>query len=239
MEIRRFYSTQIDEYSGAIQIEGDEFVHMTKVLRYKVGYKAVVFANNGFEYDCTVKEIGRDFAVLGIDSKRAVDKKNVRLVLYAGLLKNNKLDLVVQKGVELGVDEIIPFTSANCAESKFSKERANKIALESAKQCGAVYLSKVNDLISFEEVVNQIKLYDRVIIANENERERTIPSVLKKCRTIALIIGPEGGFKASEINAAREAGAISVTLGKRILRAETASIITSALVLYGIGELSY
>ena len=142
MEIRRFFASKNDISGDAVTVSGDEFLHLTKVLRYKVGYKATVCANDGIERTCTIVEIGKDYAKLHVDESRVADTKNVNITLYAGLLKNNKLDFVVQKAVELGVDRVVPFTSQNCAETKFSRDRANKIALEAAKQCGSVYLSE-------------------------------------------------------------------------------------------------
>ena len=237
MEIRRFFVSRCDIADGAVTIRGDEFLHMTKVLRYKVGYKAVVCANHGVEHTCTVKEIGRDYARLTIDRSKVVDKKGVSITLYAGLLKNNKLDFVIQKAVELGVDRIIPFTSANCAETKFSVDRANKIALEAAKQCGSAYLSRVDELISIDEMAAQLKNYDSVLFAYEGERKLKLSDALREGKHIALIVGPEGGFQPDEAESIINAGASSVTLGRRILRAETASIIFCALVLNGLGEL--
>ncbi len=237
MEIRRFFVSRCDIADGAVTICGDEFLHMTKVLRYRVGYKAVVCANDGVEHTCTVKEIGRDYARLTIDCSKVVDKKGVSITLYAGLLKNNKLDFVIQKAVELGVDRIIPFTSANCAETKFSVDRANKIALEAAKQCGSAYLSRVDELISIDEMAAQLKNYDSVLFAYEGERKLKLSDALCEGKHIALIVGPEGGFQPDEAENIINAGASSVTLGRRILRAETASIIFCALVLNGLGEL--
>lgn len=239
MEIRRFFVSPSDISDGVITVSGDEFLHMTKVLRYKAGYRATVCANDGIEHACTVMEICKDFAKLRIDESRSRDTKNVNITLYAGLLKNSKLDFAIQKAVELGVDRVVPFTSANCAETKFSKDRANKIALEAAKQCGSVYLSEVGELVDIESVIEDIKSYDGVLFAYEFEKQNKIADNLPKGKRIALIVGPEGGFLQGEAERIINAGAKAVTLGKRILRAETASIILSALVLNGLGELSY
>ena len=120
MEIRRFFVNPSDINGNTVTLRGDEFYHMTKVLRYKEGYKAVILANDGIELHSTVTSIGKDTATLTIDERKVVDVKNAKVTLYAGLLKNNKLDFVVQKGVELGVDVIVPFISQNTAETKFN-----------------------------------------------------------------------------------------------------------------------
>lgn len=239
MEIRRFFVDKSAVADGKIVVKGDEFLHMTKVLRYKVGFKAIVCANDGVENYCTIEEIGKDYAVLKIDESVVADRKTVSLTLYAGLLKNNKLDFVIQKAVELGVDRVVPFLSLNSSETKFSRERGERIALEAAKQCGSAYLSKVGELESFEQVVAEIKNYDKVLFAYEGERENNIKTSNLTGQNIALIVGCEGGFKPEEMQLAKEKGAEVVTLGRRILRAETASIVLLALTLDRLGELDY
>lgn len=239
MEIRRFFVDSSDICNNVVTLTGDEFSHMVKVLRYKVGFKAVVCANDGIERLCTVKEIEKDFATLIIEQETVQDVKNAHVTLFAGLLKNNKLDFVVQKSVELGVDEIIPFTSHNCAETKFSKDRAEKIALEAAKQCGSAYLSKVGALENFDEIIARFKDFDTVLFAYENEKKNRIKDCRIDGKNVALVVGPEGGFTPDETEKAKECGATIVTLGRRILRAETASIVSCALLLDHLGELDY
>ncbi len=239
MEIRRFFVDAVAIDGDRITLTGDEFLHMTKVLRYKVGYKAIVCANDGVENLCSIQEIAKDYAVLHIEERRVVDKKNVNITLYAGLLKNNKLDFVVQKSVELGVDRVVPFISDNTSETKFSKERAEKIALEAAKQCGSVYLSKVDDLKTFNQVLSDFNQYDQVLFAYEGEKTNSIKTSNLTGKNIALIVGSEGGFKPEEMLKAKDTGATIVTLGRRILRAETASIVLATLTLDKLGELDY
>lgn len=236
MEIRRFFVSQSDIADGFVTVHGDEFSHMTRVLRYKVGFKALVCANDGIEHTCTVCDIGRDCAKLKIDESRVADSKDANITLYAGLLKNNKLDFAIQKAVELGVDRVVPFTSANCAETKFSCERANKIALEAAKQCGSAYLSEVGDLCTLENVIADIKNFDAALFAYECEKNHRVEDALGSEKRVALIVGPEGGFTKDEAKRIMDAGAKSVTLGKRILRAETASIILSAFALNALNK---
>lgn len=239
MEIRRFFVDKSMVQDGKVTLRGDEFLHMTKVLRYKVGFKAVVCLGDGVDNYCTVEEIGKDYAVLSVDESVVADKKNARLTLYAGLLKNNKLDFVIQKAVELGVDRVVPFVSANSAESKFSKERGERIALEAAKQCGSSYLSIVDDLKTFDEVLQDIKGFDKVLLAYEGERHNSLKTSSLTASNVALIVGPEGGFKLGEVDMAKKCGADVITLGRRILRAETASIVLCALTLDKLGELDY
>lgn len=239
MEIRRFFVDTSDIVGDTVTIVGDEFVHLTRVLRYKVGYKAIVCANDGVENLCTVQSIDKTCAVLHIDERKIVDSKSIKLTLYAGVLKNNKLDFAIQKAVELGVDTIVPFISANSAEKDFNAERARKIAIEAAKQCGSAYLTEILSLRTFDEIIDNLGVHDKVLFAYECEKKHRIKDVLFKGGDYALIVGCEGGFQPIEAEKAARNGAEIVTLGKRILRAETADIVACALTLDALGELNY
>ncbi len=239
MEIRRFFTSLSNINGNIVTLDGDEFLHMSKVLRYKVGFKAIVCANDGIERLCTIESIDRDFATLRIEEERVQDKKNCKVVLYAGLLKNNKLDFAIQKAVELGVDEIVPFTSQNTAENKFSLDRANKICLESAKQCGSAYLTVVRPLTDFNDMIKEFSDYDNVLFAYEDEKKHRIKDCRLDGKNIAIVVGAEGGFSPEEAECAKSNNAEIVTLGRRILRAETASIVACTLLLDTLGELDY
>ena len=231
MEERRFFVPPSCISADEVTVSGDEFLHMTRVLRMKPGFKAVVCADDGKERACTIREITRDYAVLNVDSVREVDRKMVALTLFSGNLKNKKLDFVVQKAVELGVDEVVPFVSAYTAESRYDTA--------AAKQCGSVWLSKVGSVVPFDEVVARFGEFDTVLFAYENERKQPVSKDIVKGNRIALVVGSEGGFKPEEAEQAAAAGARIVTLGRRILRAETAGIVGAALTLFAAGELDY
>lgn len=239
MELRRFFVTPEDVRGDTVTVTGGEFVHMTRVLRMKPGYKAVVCADDGKERLCTVKEIGSGYALLSQDEVRDADRKKVSLTLFTGLLKNSKLDFVVQKAVELGVDKIVPFVSAYTAEKKFNAERANKIALEAAKQCGSVWLSRVEEPVTFDEVTAEFGKFDTVLFAYESDRLHSLKNTEIRGTSLALVVGSEGGFRPDEAARAVACGAKAITLGRRILRAETAGIVGAALVLDAAGELDY
>lgn len=239
MELRRFFVTPEDVRGDTVTVTGGEFVHMTRVLRMKPGYKAVVCADDGKERLCTVKEIGSGYALLSQDEVRDADRKKVSLTLFTGLLKNSKLDFVVQKAVELGVDKIVPFVSAYTAEKKFNAERANKIALEAAKQCGSVWLSRVEEPVTFDEVTAEFGKFDTVLFAYEDDRLHSLKNTEIRGTSLALVVGSEGGFRPDEAERAVACGAKAITLGRRILRAETAGIVGAALVLDAAGELDY
>lgn len=239
MEIKRFFVDPSCVKDGKVYVEGSTYKHLALVLRAKVGYKVIICVNDGKELNCTIESISKDNAILNIDSEKIADARKVGVTLYAALLKNSKLDYVIQKAVELGVKDFVPFTSKRTVETKFNIERARTIALESAQQCGSPFLTNIHEPISFEELLTKLNNHEISILAYEDENKATISSVLKEETDIALVVGPEGGFETEEVESVKKIGAKVVTLGKRILRADTASIVFSALVLNARGELDY
>lgn len=238
---RRFFvRPEAVSADGLITVSGTEAEHMTRVLRMKEGYKAVILTGDGCERLSTVMRVTRGEVLLREESVTRADRRSVSLTLFAGNLKNGNLDLVVRKAVELGVDRIVPFVSARTDEKKFNRERAERIALEAAKQCGALFLSEVEEQISFKEVLDRVKNYDKTWFCYENETRSPLAKIAREQgRSFALIVGSEGGFTDEEAAAAVAAGAKSVTLGRRILRAETADIVASAFALGALGELDH
>lgn len=241
MEPRRFFvRPEAVSADGLITVSGTEAEHMIRVLRMKEGYKAVILTGDGCERLSTVVRVTRGVVLLREESVTRADRRSVSLTLFAGNLKNGNLDLVVRKAVELGVDRIVPFVSARTDEKKFNRERAERIALEAAKQCGALFLSEVEEQISFKEVLDRVKNYDKTWFCYENETRSPLAKIAREQgRSFALIVGSEGGFTDEEAAAAVAAGAKSVTLGRRILRAETADIVASAFALGALGELDH
>ena len=241
MEPRRFFvRPEAVSADGLITVSGTEAEHMIRVLRMKEGYKAVILTGDGCERLSTVVRVTRGEVLLREESVTRADRRSVSLTLFAGNLKNGNLDLVVRKAVELGVDKIVPFVSARTDEKKFNRERAERIALEAAKQCGALFLSEVEEQIPFKEVLDRVKNYDKTWFCYENETRSPLAKIAREeGRSFALIVGSEGGFTDEEAAAAVAAGAESVTLGRRILRAETADIVASAFALGALGELDH
>ncbi len=241
MDIKRFFVSPSDKCEDEIFICGEELLHLTKVLRYKVGYKAVVCMGDGLDYMCTITSIDKSQAVAHIDEVIVNESMpKVQIVLCQALPKGDKLDFIVQKAVELGVSEILPFRSQFVAESKFNSDRLSRISVEASKQCGRAEKVKVDDLLEFDEMLCKIKDCDTIILPYENATCGKIGEVkgLDKASKIAIIVGSEGGFDQSEVDKAKSIGAQVVSLGKRILRCETATIVATSLVLYEKGELS-
>lgn len=240
MEIRRFFIDNSKAYDNYITIDGEEFNHMVKVLRYKVGYELIVCLNDGLDYRCTICSMDKKSAKARIDyveKNEAVPNVDIRL--YQAIPKGDKLDFITQKCVELGVSSINPFTSQFTNETKFKQDRLEKIALEACKQCGRAKLPTISNLMSFDQMLETLDS-DIIIMPYEHAQVGKISRIkgLKQAKSISIIIGSEGGFSEEEVQKAKKKGAKIVSLGKRILRCETAAIVAQTLVMYELGELS-
>ncbi|MDE6472099.1 MAG: 16S rRNA (uracil(1498)-N(3))-methyltransferase [Clostridia bacterium] len=240
MEIKRFFA-DVENFDGRyIIVDGEEYVHMSKVLRHKVGYQIIVNLDDGKDYYCVIREMCKEYAKAEVE--KVIDnecKAPASVTLFQALPKGDKLDLITQKCVELGVEKIVPFMSKYVNESKFNFQRANRIALEACKQCGRARKAQVGELLDFDGLLNNLDEYDTVIIPYEHAEIGKISDVkgLDKGKKIALIIGSEGGFAPEEVEEIIAKKGQVVSLGKRILRCETASIIASALIMYEMGDL--
>lgn len=240
MEIRRFYVDKGDIRDGFVTVKGDEYIHMTKILRHKVGYKIIVNNNfDGFDYYAVISDIGKESARAEIVDTVINDTvSNVDVTLLQALPKGDKSDFIAQKATELGVKKIVFFLSEFTAEKKINIDRIKRITLEACKQCGRAFVPEVEFVNTIAELL--IERYDKVIFMNEHERKMSFSDLSfsnDKEKKVALIVGSEGGFSNREVNEICDKGAISVSLGKRILRAETASVASMSIVMYKLGEM--
>lgn len=240
MEIKRFFANAKDFDGRYIIIDGEEYNHMSKVLRHKLGYQIIVNLDDGKDYHCVITQMNKDYAKAEV--QKVVEnecKASASVTLFQALPKGDKLDLIVQKCVELGVEKIVPFLSQYTNETKFNLARSNRIALEACKQCGRARKAEVGDLVDFDGLLAVLDEYDTVILPYEHAEVGKISDVkgLESGKNIALIIGSEGGFASQEVQQIVAKGGQVVSLGKRILRCETASIITSAIIMYELGDL--
>lgn len=242
--MRRFFLDASNKSDSEIVLTGEEHTHLAYVLRMKVGDTICVCFNDGLDYICEIKSISKTQTICKVNSiEKNHNSLNVNVTLFQDLIKLDNFDLVVQKATELGVQTIVPFTSNYCqiSPSKVKLDRLNKIAKEATKQCEGAVISNVLAPISFDELIQKLSNFDIVVFANEREDNITIDELLKnkKPNNIAVVIGCEGGFSSSEIEKIKELNnSISITLGKRILKAETASIVAVALTLNTIGEIN-
>lgn len=241
MEIRHFFVSPDDFCADDTAIvSGDEFLHMTKVLRHKVGYKVILCCGDGYDYLGTIREIKDGCAKVVIDERRQNENDpKVKITLFQALPKGDKMQLIVQKCTELGAVKIVPFLSRYTEEDKFNVDRMRRVAKEACKQCGRASLCDIGDLCEFDDIVSQFADYDVIIMPYENAECGKIGEVkgLDKADSIAVVIGSEGGFDGEEVKTAQQNGARIVSLGRRILRCETAGLVTMAIVEYEKGEL--
>ncbi len=243
----RFFVQQKQICNRVVSIFGDDAHHISRALRMAAGEHITVCDMQGFEYECELTDFLPDRVLAEVLSQRKSDTEPpYKAHLYQALPKGDKLDSVIQKAVECGVASITTFESERCvvkvkndAEEK-KLERRRRIAAEAAKQSGRGILPEVFPTLSFTKAIHEASKVDLPLFCYEGEDGQTLSSVLKAFRErlpvgkepeISVVIGSEGGFSLAEVEAAKAAGMISVGLGKRILRTETAaSFVLSCLV---------
>ena len=225
-----------------ILIEGEEANHIIRVLRMHEGENLTIFDGEGNCADGEIEKIENKTVFVKVTNRYASETEpNLKITLFQGIPKNPKMDLIIQKATELGVTRIVPVNTKRIVakiEKDAKIERLQKIAFEASKQCGRAYVPKVTSPISFDSALKEMAALDAAIIPYECERDSKMGDVLPKgIKSLGIIIGPEGGFEESEVQKAIEAGVKPVTLGKRILRTETAGLIASAVALYIAGDI--
>lgn len=240
--MRLFTSREnVEEKYIRITDKGD-IRHMVRVMRLRPGDPVDVSDGSKWEYETVIDEIFEDEVLLRIVDKQAFSREpKLRITLFQGIPKAGKMETIIQKCVELGVFEIVPvFMDRTVVVEKgnFGKklERWQKISDEAVKQCKRGIIPKVCEQIKFSEMAKSLADFDLVIFPYENEENLTIKDALrsltKKPETVAIIIGPEGGFSDKEAEILTEAGTSKVTLGKTILRTETAGMAAIAMTMY-------
>jgi 16S rRNA (uracil1498-N3)-methyltransferase len=236
---------QIDDNRG--WITGQELIHLTKVLRLAPGDPVTLFDDSGWEHEAVIRALSPERAEVAILSSREADRESVlEIALAVALTKGEKMDFVVEKATELGVQTIVPFISVFAVpkldEAKASKrsERWRKIALSAAKQCGRTKVPRLLPLCEFGDLVKRPQTQALKLLFWEKERSRTLHDIHEERRdaeSALLVVGPEGGFSSEEARLAQEHGFEPVSLGRRILRAETAAVAAATLAQYLWGDL--
>ncbi len=222
--MKRFFGKIENEH---MLIEEDEFFHLNKVLRMKVGDKIIVCCNDEYDYICTLEQMFKNYAEAKIEEKlpcKALPKRNI--VLFQALPKKEYFDNILSKSIELGVSKIIPFTSQFTVARELKKERVQTQVITACKQCERSKTVEVSDVVTFSEMLKKIQKFDAIIFANEDDNETTkfAEAMVKNKQNIAIIVGAEAGFSLAERDQIIAAGATSITLGSRILRNDTAAI---------------
>ena len=234
---------QIEEEAHRIHINGTDVNHIKNVLRMKCGEDVWISDGGDKEYHCQIEELGEDEVLLHIlyAQEPEYELPN-KLYLFQGLPKADKMELIIQKAVELGAYRVVPVSmkrsvvklDAKKADAK--RKRWNAVSESAAKQSKRSLIPEVAPLMTYKEAVKEAAGYDMVLLPYESadgiRKTRELLASVKPGTDIAVFIGPEGGFEDEEVELARENGAEIVTLGKRILRTETAGLcMLSALML--------
>ena len=237
MKVKRFHFDINNLIDDTITLTGQDAVHAKDVMRLKIGDEFIAICGNGLDYYVKIVEFIDSNIICKVQKvEQNLADPQVDVTLYQALLKADKLDLVVQKATEIGVQKIVLFQSEFCVakwQGKSNKlDRLNKISVEATKQCGrSEPLTIVADYF-FSDVLNELANYDCVIFAYENAKDYGILDIKGDYKKIAIIVGSEGGFSQSECQVLCKLKNVHcITLGHRILRAETASIVASALVM--------
>ena len=235
--LKRFFVEKIGETATLI---GEEFEHAKNVLRLGVGDEVILLDNSGKEYTCIVASVEKKSMLLNVLGVCEGDKEaETPVALAFGYLKNaDKNEFIVQKAVELGVKEIIAFSSeySSAFMNENKLERLNKVSKESAKQCLRSYAPTVRYTKTLKEALDLLSSYENKLFACEFALESQA-DVNTLSGSTAMVVGSEGGFSKAEESLANSLGFSSVTLGKRILRAETACVALTSIVMFSLGEL--
>ena len=240
----RFFVSPEELTMDKILLTGENANH-AKVLRLKTGEEVLVCDGCGNECICTVGQVGsKDVELEVCQRMNSKSEAAVRVGIYVAFPKADKLEHVIQKATELGAYEIIAFPSSRCVsrpdEKSLAKkvERWQKIAASAAEQSGRGRIPQVLTLPSYAAALERAAQADKAILFYENEQSTTLRMALEEgpAATFSLITGPEGGLDMKEVEQAEKAGLRICTLGKRILRCETAPLCALSAVMYAAGE---
>ncbi len=238
-----FFAEENSRHGEYYIISGSDYNHIKNVLRMSVGEKLLV-SENGKSSLCEISGFNGESASLKIIEENYQDTSlPIKIYLFQGLPKSDKMELIIQKAVELGADCIIPVEMNRCVVKLDDKKKKSKtarwqaIAESAAKQSKRTIIPEVYDAISYKQALEKAKELDMFIVPYENKEgmkaTKDALSEIKNGYSIGIFIGPEGGFDENEIALASDAGGKTVSLGKRILRTETAAITSiSMFMLY-------
>ena len=244
----RFFVRNEQVKEKTIEILGEDIKHIKNVLRKQIGDKLEICNQDTKKsYICEIEKLEDKSILTKIIEELKKDDNKISVDIYQGLPKADKMELIIQKSVELGVNAIIPVAIKRCVVKIDPKDeikkitRWQKIAESAAKQSGRNTIPEVNNIVNIEKITQLIKKYDCVIVAYENEKENTIKHELLKLKEkvktnskieIAIVIGPEGGLEEKDVELLKQNGAKIVTLGNRILRTETVALNVLSVIMY-------
>ncbi len=237
----RYFLTDIN--NNIATVTDNEAVHLCRVMRIKTGDKVILCDKEGYDYTAVAKDISEKLITFDVISKeKNLAEPQKKLTVYMALPKSDKLEFIVQKSCELGATKIVPFISEFCVAQKSKKEdskkqRLQKISAEAAKQCGRSMPMEVCDTLTFKQLVQDLKNNDVNLFFYEHADTPLNTVDFSDKYNISVIIGSEGGFSDKECDILSESGVKTISLGKRILRCETAAVTAVALTMYNMREM--
>lgn len=232
-----------------IIIDTEDVAHITRVLRLGEGDTVTVCDSRGTDYEAEITETAPKQIICKILDKHAsVSEPNIKVTLFQGLPKASKMEYIIQKTTELGINEIVPVKLSRCVVKIDNKkdeakklDRWQKISEAAAKQSGRGIVPEIKPIMTLDDVIQVSKEFDLFFVPYECEEQKTLREVLlskKDVKTVGFVIGPEGGFDPTETEKLKNSGIPTVTLGKRILRTETAGEAVLAMTMYEIGDIN-
>jgi 16S rRNA (uracil1498-N3)-methyltransferase len=248
IQMSRYFVNKNQIEDNKIKITGEDYQHLKKVLRAIKG-DVITVCCDGIDYNAVIAEISNDCIISDIiDSVQNVTEPALKVTLFQGLPKADKMEFIVQKCIELGVSEIVPvITDRSIAKINTDKDantkvsRWQKIAMEAAKQCNRGIVPVIGMPVKFSQAVHMAANRELSIIPYEKESAagfKAIAATGSSIKSAAIFIGPEGGFTEQEVELAETAGIRKITLGPRILRTETAGMVALSLMMYELGDVS-
>lgn len=245
--MHRFFVKKENIYSGGITIEGEDVQHISRVLRLKEGDKIVLCDQSGIDYNVSIENISKNtIRTTIIDKEQSKGEPSIEVVLYQGIPKSTKMDLIIQKCTEMGITRIVPvFTARTVVRLESEKDeikkvaRWTKIAEEAAKQSARGIVPQIDMPMNLERALKDSKQLDVVLIPYEWEKDMSVRTALqgKTPQTVGYFVGPEGGFDTYEVDKAKQSNVIPVTLGNRIMRTETAGFAMLTCIMYEYNQM--
>ena len=237
----RYFLTDIKD--NIATVDGSEAVHLCRVMRIKSGDEVILCDNDGYDYRAVAKDVNEKLITFDVLEKaKNAAEPNKDLIVYMALPKSDKLEFIVQKACELGAKKLVPFVSEFCVAQKSKKEdnkkaRLAKISAEAAKQCGRSTPMEIGDTLTVKQLLNDMAANDINLFFYEHADMPLAKVDFADKQNVGVIIGSEGGFSERECALFAENGAVTISLGKRILRCETAAVSAVTLAMYTMGEM--
>lgn len=239
----RFFVSEENLQGNTICIDGDDVNHIRNVLRMNSGERVIVSCGKGVDYECEIIELQDTKVLLTIQKETpAITELPVEITLFQALPKKDKMELVIQKAVELGASHIVPVKTRRCVVKLDAKKEEKKlvrwrtIAEAAAKQSGRGIIPQIHSIQSWDQALHMAEQLDMAMIPYElcEDMASSVETMQKAAgkKSLGIFIGPEGGFERGEVDAAIQRGAVPISLGRRILRTETAGLAALSILMF-------